>query len=188
MIIPIWVRAAVACGLLAAIIGGLGALHHSIYKSGYDAAVVAAKAENQKAETAARNEFDAATATALTTERSLRKRIDDLSADRLKKENEYENAIATLQSRVRDGSIKLRIAVAKSAVPECASPTDTSTASGASAEALADVMPETAARILRIAGDAAKDVRDYNRVVDIYNNAREICNAPLTGASETRSP
>ena len=88
----------------------------------------------------------------------------------------HEKVIKDYESKLRSGSERLSIAIS-SKIPACSASTDTRTPSQSSKEERADIMPETAATILSIAGDAAKDVRDYNALVDIYNAARTACNA-----------
>ena len=88
----------------------------------------------------------------------------------------HEKVIKDYESKLRSGAERLSIAINRP-IPTCSASADARTSSQSSKEERADIMPETAARILSIAGDAAKDVRDYNALVDIYNAARTACNA-----------
>jgi hypothetical protein len=172
-------RAFAAAIILAVIGAALGTIHHVIYRSGFDDATEIAKLEKKKTDDAARDKYDKQAATALQTERALRKTIADMSADRIEKEANYENVISGLRADARSGALKLRIAVARRPVSECATSTDTTAAGGTGAETLADIMPGTADRIIGIAGGSAKDVRDYNRVIDLYEAARAVCNSQV---------
>lgn len=91
-----------------------------------------------------------------------------------------------LRHRVLAGNVRLSVAVvttgAGSALPEVRAPEGAAAGAGATREAYAQLLPGTAASVLRIAGDYGQLVRDYNAVVDRYESARAVCNAdPVTG-------
>lgn len=83
---------------------------------------------------------------------------------------DQENVIAGLQRRLRSGADVLRIPTA------CPAPEVTATGGGPVSETGSTVMPQTAADILGIAGDIAKNVRERNALIDAYTAAKMLCN------------
>lgn len=124
----------------------------------------------------AAEKLNAAVQANVTKERELAALISVKDTQLYESTQNHEKVIKDYESKLRSGAERLSIAINR-ATSTCASSTDTGTASQSGKEERADVMPETAARILGIAGDAAKDVRDYNALVDIYNAARTACNS-----------
>lgn len=95
-----------------------------------------------------------------------------LERSQLKAQNEtYQTELA---ARFRAGTERLRCP--GTVVRRQAPASNPTAASGPTPEQGTDVVPETAIDILGIAGSNAKDVRDYNAVVQLYNLMAATCN------------
>jgi|GEM_PF-5563708 len=163
--------------LLAGLIAGEKIWEHRIYQRGWDARDEKAQVDEAQIRDDAEKKHAADAASALKRERDLRANFDAQMTERDQREKQYEDRIAALQADARASRLKLSIATPRSSLPGCLQGTDSTIASGTGGEARADLMPEAAAAAIGIAADSARDVRDYNRIVDLYNAARETCNA-----------
>lgn len=139
-------------------------------QAGYYAAVAAG--EKQRAADAA---------AALITERENRElfRIRDERARQ--REETYEQALEDAQRRIRTGADSLRIAV--NTIRATAAPADRPAAGGPPVdEPGAAIVPEVAGDILGLAGDTARLVRKYERVVERLDACVALNNGPAIPA------
>jgi hypothetical protein len=96
--------------------------------------------------------------------------------DRLDHENDKRIAVAGALA----GHVRLSIATAAGAsgtLLEAGTVEGAGSGASAPAEARANLLPETAAAVLGIAGDYGQLVRDYNAVVERFDAVRTSCNA-----------
>jgi hypothetical protein len=105
--------------------------------------------------------------------RNTEKALQLLLADRDRRHHEektkYEKTIDSLRGAVRTGDLRLRVAVKNC---EAAAATDATSASGPGSEARAELMPETAAELISIAGEGDAAVRRANQCADLYEGVR----------------
>lgn len=105
-------------------------------------------------------------------ERSMQAESDRAAAQRYKENADHEKTMQNLYARVRSGDERLRVTVA-----EClATPPHTGFTARPGDEKTAYLMPGLTERVLRAASDSARDVRDYNAIVDAYETMRTQCN------------
>lgn len=95
----------------------------------------------------------------------LQDTVDTLNTAAVLKDQQHAKDLESARSDVRSGRERLSIRGACSA----AASAPASPSSGPGAEARTDLLPETADAIISIAGASAKDVLDYNRLLDQYN-------------------
>lgn len=177
MKIPFWVKVLAAIALAGALVSAKEAWEARIYQKGYDAADQAAKARENAISAAAALELASATESVLEKEREVRRAFDAVMVDRNKKEANYEATIADLRAAARAGAVRLSVGIDAGSIPGCTPGADPAAAGGTRREARADVLPEVADAVFSIAGDIAKGVRDYNRLLDLYAAARSACSA-----------
>ena len=174
---PLWAIRLIGYGLVLAAIGGIVAWwHHDGYKEGQKDQKVVDDGLAKKSNDEAIEKMNEASIKAKAVEDGLNLKLSSLESVRYQEKTNAQNIIADLQSSVRSGAIKLRIATTVSKVSGCAESNDSSASTRSSTTEESDVMPETAATILSIAGDIAQNVRDENSLRDMYNLAREVCN------------
>jgi Na+-transporting methylmalonyl-CoA/oxaloacetate decarboxylase gamma subunit len=181
-VIPGWVRVFAVLALVGALVWGVNAWEGRIYQQGYAAAKAEADAREKQIQSEEKDKLASATADALTKEREIRRAFDAMSASRMKKESDYETTIASLRADARSGALRLSIAIDAGSLPGCAPAADPAAAGAPDRETRADVLPGTADDVLRIASGTARGVRDYNELVDRYNEARRFCNEQPIGA------
>jgi hypothetical protein len=174
---PSLIKGLAVLALVASLIAGYFAWHHHVDQGGYDRADAEWKLKEAQIKADAAQKLADATGAARAKEQALNRSLLTETEKRLMENASHEKTIAGLNTAIRARDLRLSIAIDPRSLPGCATASDPATAGGPSAEARADVMPETAVDILGIAGDIAKGVRDFNAVVDAYNKARETCNA-----------
>lgn len=95
----------------------------------------------------------------------LQDRVDDLNTQKVRDDEQHAKDLESVRAAARAGTVRLSIPGAcRTNASKEASPAPT-----AGAEERADLLPGTADAIIRIAGDSAKVVRDYNQLLDQYN-------------------
>lgn len=95
----------------------------------------------------------------------LQDTVDTLHTDAVLKDEQHAKDLEAARSSVRSGDERLSI---RSACRANAN-TPASTTTGTRAEERADIVPEVADALVSVAGASAKDVRDYNNLLDQYN-------------------
>jgi hypothetical protein len=163
--------------LIAAIIFGYKAWEHHVDQGGYNRADAEWQKKEADIKADAAQKLADATGAARAKEQALNRSLLTETEKRLMENAAHEKTIDNLNTAIRARDLKLSIAIDPRSLPRCAPTGDPAATPGPSTETRADVMPETAVAILGIAGDSAKNVRDYNAVVDAYNAVRETCNA-----------
>ncbi len=133
-------------------------------------AEVAKQVEDQKATDAAE---------AKRREDALRKQYDDAQVARAKENEDAKKKLESHVAAALAGAERLSFGTDRTcgAVRDQAAPADPAAAGGTEDEARAYVLPGVAATIFRIASDSAAAMRDYNRVLDLYDKAMTTCNA-----------
>jgi hypothetical protein len=178
-VIPSWIRVVAILALVGAVVWGVNAWEESVYQRGYGVAMAEAEAREKQIQIEAKDKLANATADALAKEREIRRAFDAMSASRLKKESENETIIARLRADARAGALRLSIAINAGSLPGGATAADSAAAGTPVRETRADVLPGTADDVLRIAAGTARGVRDYNELIDRYNEARRVCNGQV---------
>lgn len=166
-------------GLAVALIVALFTFKHWYDKSHFDAGFNAAKLEYEAREmtitTQAQTELAQKNADALQRERGLIEYYDQVATLRNRDLQNYEKTISDLRAT---HSFGLRADVTRNPLYRTEPGTNTGITAGLSATERAELMPGTVDAILRIAVRSARDVRDYNDLLDLYNKARLECNKP----------
>jgi hypothetical protein len=164
----LYIKIAAAAALLGLFWWGWTSHEAKVYQRGYDAAVFERKAADDQhlAEAVADAEKETIT---------LRDQVATEALKRSEENHEHEKAVADLTGRIITGDIRLR-AQAGICVRSDAKSGDPAAAVGSGQEEGAYVMPRVAVDVLRIAGDSAKDVRDRNALIDLYETMRASCN------------
>lgn len=168
-----WRLGALAAAVVALL--GLGTLvYHHIYSQGWDARDTIAK--QQDAAAAAHYADEVRQAQAQTV--AIQAQADrDAAAYQLERDH-HEKDIAQHVAAALAGVERLRVPVAGCTVREGSAPTSAAAPASAVDGTPADLMPGTAASILRIAGDSAQLVRDYNKLLERFDTCRAVANAP----------
>lgn len=170
--LPVWVKPVAIIALVAAISAsayGLGVSHTEIrYNSILSerdrvAAVQLARAERVE------REKESAAADALYQQ----------AAKRLEVESRAKSETDSLRADLRTARVRLSIPVASCAVPEAGA--DPALAAGSGAEGRAELLPEAAERIIAIAIDSDRAMRERNAVIAAYNAVREQYNGAMVG-------
>ncbi|HVG92392.1 MAG TPA: hypothetical protein VNB54_12945 [Alphaproteobacteria bacterium] len=165
------------CGAIAAVVAVLGLgtfVHHRIYSQGWDARDAIAKQDERDAAAHYADEVrQAKDATA-----TIKEAADRDAAAFQREREQHEKDISQHVAAALAGVERLRVPVAGCTVREGAAPASTAAGTGTSDGTPADLMPGTAASILRFAGDSAQLVRDYNKLLERFDTCRAIANAP----------
>lgn len=167
-IIPWWVKLLAVLALVGAVYVGWQRLEESIYQRGFDAAVAERKQQDDE-------HLAKATKQAQATERALRERMDSDSLARQTEKVAYEKTIDDLRADARRGAVRMRAPAA--CVRADAKGADPAATSGPGPAEEAYLLPEATDVVLDVASGGAKDVRDYNALVALYNQMRATCNA-----------
>lgn len=95
----------------------------------------------------------------------LQDRVDDLNTQKVRDDEQHAKDLESVRAAARAGTVRLSIpGSCRANTSQEASP-----APAAGGEERTDLLPGTADAIIRIAGDSAKVVRDYNQLLDQYN-------------------
>jgi len=152
----------VLAGLL--VVGWLGVMHYGStrYSAGYAAAVAEGKAAR-----------DAAAEINRITEADLRAQLRARDSAAHIKEQEHARDLAAAQRRVRAGTDRLRCPTGP--VPAGATPGDRPATAALGVDGTGpDLVPEVAAEILADGADIARIVRQYDRVVERFEECRAV--------------
>lgn len=95
----------------------------------------------------------------------LQDRVDDLNTKKVRDDEQHAKDLESVRAAARAGAVRLSIPGACRANAGA----QTSVAAPAGAEERTDLLPGTADAVIRIAGDTAQSVRDYNALLDQYN-------------------
>lgn len=177
-LMPWWGKLLIVVAVVSLLAGGYGMWESHVEQVGYERANgewvikegVIAQDVQDKAAQAAKD--------ALFTERELREKFNALTAVRLKEKDDHETDITRHVNAALAHAERLSVATARCAVPGQASGTGAAAGAGTGGETRTDLLPATSAAVLRIAGDSAGLVRDYNAVVEQYRAIADSCNAP----------
>lgn len=169
---PLWILRGL--GILLIVIA-LAFIHHKIYQKGYD------EADNMwKAKVEASNKLALETKIKednlhLKESQELQTKFNIAAADHQKELEIKNEQIENLKRDVRNGNLRLSIAVATNKINSSKSDSNSGTASEFTSET-ANVMPEVAETVLSIAGDIAESVRERNECIRLYNEVKEKIN------------
>ena len=170
-ITQIGVKVLVVVSLVVGTVAAGKAYHAHVYGQGYTAAV-----ELRKGQDAIKKAQDTETARKDEAALAETKRLEQLA--RKKENQDHEDKIAVLESRVRTGAVSLRIATA--AIRAGSPGSNPGPVVGPASEEGTDLLPETSIAFIRIAAGSARDVRDYNTLMVEYERARALCNKGST--------
>lgn len=173
---PLWARGVIILAVLASAVMGVKVYRLQVYREGYQARDLEAKTAEARISADALKKLNEATAAAKTREDALRSRLAASDAQRYEDNLQHEKTISDLLARARTGDVRLRVDVAAGSLPRCTPGAGTGFAAGPGAETRAVLMPSITERVLRLAADSARDVRDYNELVDRYNAVAATCN------------
>lgn len=95
----------------------------------------------------------------------LQDRVDDLNTQKVRDDEQHAKDLESVRAAARAGTVRLSIPGACRAN----SSKEASPAPATGAEERTDLLPGTADAVIRIAGDSAQSVRDYNQLLDQYN-------------------
>jgi hypothetical protein len=182
-IIPWWWKLLGAVALVGALVVAKNAYDNHLIAQGDAAGATRMQGRWDKAEAAIKADAQRMAAVGAARARAetaaLQLKFDQLAErqqkDRLNHENDKRIAVASALA----GNVRLSIATtggASGALPATGTVEGAGPGAGIAREARADLLPETAAAILDIAGDYGQLVRDYNSVVERFNAARMSCN------------
>lgn len=183
-IIPWYYKALAGVILVGLVVGGADAYLDHVQsvadKTGYDRATGEWKAKEAGITIAADEKVAAANKRAAADTEALQNQFNLLADKRQKEKTDHENDKAAAVARALAGVERLRIATTPStadALPAAGHGESAGPAGGSETASTADLLPETAAVILDVAGDYGQLVRDYNAVVDRYELIEHACNA-----------
>jgi hypothetical protein len=188
-IIPWYYKAAAGALLTTVLLGGTYAgfehwkhnLQETADKAGYDRSEAKWKLKEQGIKDAAENEMAQGIAKARAETATIQEKYDTLSVTRLKENQNAAKILAVHDAAAAARVERLSIATTGSCgtVPGASAAGDSGAAAGTEGEARADLLPGTARAIFHIASDSAGLVRDYNKVIDLYETVRTTCNNSL---------
>ena len=172
-----WRRPIIALLVLAAVVAGY------FWWEGRVEARVAARvnaewlAKEEKISREAEARYKIKLEAALAKQKALLEEDGRLAAEAAKWEVQHETATQKHITAALSGVERLRIEVRAPAdqVPGGAEGPAAGPAGPPEPTETADVVPEVAAAILRIAADSARDVRDYNDLLDRYRLVEKAC-------------
>ncbi len=173
MIDGVWARVA----LIGLVVAAFAALQVPVYNAGYNAAEKKALVREIAADKAAQTELDKERDKVRTVEARLDAKFDQAAKLYLEESGKYETQINALRVSARAGNIRLRVPA--SSCDRAPVPENSTAASASSGQEICNILPATAAEFISIAAGSAKDVRDYNSLVDLYNEVREEYNSLL---------
>lgn len=183
MKLPWWAKALILLAAIAAVIRAYKAWEHHVYQQGYKAASTEWQAKEAAIQADAAEKLATATNEARAREQKLLADLNGMSIIRIEENEKHEKAIDQYVAAARAGALRLSVAIDPRSIPRCPAAADPVPAGGPGPETRADLMPDAAAEVLSTAGRSAKDVHDYNAVIDLYNRARKTCNAGVGGAA-----
>lgn len=166
--------------VIIAIIGALFGAHLA-YSSHYVAAGRTMQLADDEAQKAADNKAaEKKIADANTRAKAagdlLAAKTTEYETNRVTENANHEKALKVERARALAGASELRCPANTANRGDTAgSGTDRSVTGRPGAEAGTNLVPGAADSILGIASDSAKLVRDYNQIVDLYNDARTAC-------------
>jgi len=109
-------------------------------------------------------------------EAALKAQVQTLTTNESILKAKHEDAIEKAIARARAGTSGLRCPA--SPAPGNQAPSNPTTAGFGVEEGGTDLVPEASEDVLRAAADSARLVRERNLLIDLYNAARDTCNAP----------
>jgi len=133
-----------------------------VEQRGYDRAVAEGLKQHAKDMAKAQEETE-----------SLRAAMRDQDERRYQENQRHEAQIADLERRARAGAVRL-FCPAASTVSATAASEDRPAAAGRGTEEGQPLVPDAAADVLRIGAGIARDVRDYNDLLQRYEACRAI--------------
>lgn len=171
-LVLIFVKIGLALALLTGAVHWWHSHEDAVYQRGYDAAVAARKAADESRKIA--DAKDSAKKQA-----ALETKFEDHGDTMAKQGNAHEKSLSVELDRARAGASGLRCPASNPGVSvrKDAAPKDSGVAAAPEPTEGANLLPGTAERILRIAGDTASLVHDFNDLQYRYNEARKTCNA-----------
>ncbi len=190
---PLWMIKAGAGALLALLlVGGFSWWKHDLVKAadqqGYDRSQAEWTLREAGIQKAAEDKYASRLKAAQDLANQYRQAMDNSEMARIKENKDAEQKLATHVAAAYANAERLSISTRPApgcTVPGSAQSGNPAAPADAAGEARTDLMPGTAAAFERIASDSARFVRDYNRVLDLYEAARSVCNAPAPSAAST---
>lgn len=183
MILPLWVRLVAIAGVLALLIAGVKFWESRVYKQGYAEADAQWRLKESRIETEAQAKAGQMLVAAQVKERELNKFLADAQGKRISENKDNETKFNAAVTRVTTRIERLSID-ADNPFSNGTTAANPAIAGGPAAAQRVNVVPEFAEAILGIARDSARDMREYNAVVEAYNAARLTCNASVSGAAQ----
>jgi hypothetical protein len=170
-------QALIAIAVIGTAVAGYFAWRSSVYDEGYAAANEYWKGVEARISKEADGKYKEKLEAALADAALLREQAAGREKERLKKEKDHEKALAAAESRVAAGAERLRIATLDRArpLPGSAQEGTAEVAFPAGPEEGADIVPAVAAAFVRIAAATARDVRDYNALLDEHHALESAC-------------
>lgn len=160
----------------AVIVVALALCGYGTYHMGRTGAQHEAEIARQRVNIAQTAALNAARADAKHVEQLMQQTITDrdnaLDIERAK----HATEVSVLRATVRAGDVRLSVPVARCAIPASAAAASPAAVAAPGSEARTDLVPGTADAIFRLAGQSADDVRDYNEVIERFEDMRAVCN------------
>lgn len=172
-----WRKPIIALLVLAALVTGYFWWEGKVDGRGYARATAEWVAKEEKISREAEAKYKIKLEAALAEQKALLEEDGRLAAQAAKWEVQHETATQKHIAAALSGVERLRIEVRAPAdkVPGGAEGPAAGPAGPPEPTETADVMPEVAAAILRIAADSARDVFDYNDLLDRYRMIEKAC-------------
>lgn len=177
-LIPAWVWRWIALiGAVVAIVLAYNWWSGHVEQRGYDRADAAWQKREAKISADAEAKYASRLAKAVQRADALQDEVGRLSDLRVKEESDHAQNVEERVAAVRAGYERLRIRTSAPAcpLPGGAAKAPAANSGGPSDSQDAEVLPEVAAEFVSIAGDTAKDVRDYNALLDYTVKMRAEC-------------
>jgi len=169
-----WIGVAAA---LAALWFGYEWWEHSIYQQGYDRANAEWVKKEEGISAAAEAKYQKQWRDAVKRGDELQTKVNEMTATRAAMENDHAKNLNGAVASAVAGAQRLWIRTQSAACPLPASAAQTPAAdsSGSGPVQGAEILPELAGQLVGIAGASAKDVRDFNSLLNFTRMIRSEC-------------
>lgn len=163
--------------LVVALVGGYKALEHHIYESGRHDQKQEDDLAFAKASQAAQAQLDAANDKIRNLSRQMTRQLDQIAEIDEKEKEDAKAHEDALRAQLRNGDVRLRLAVGRCEAGHDSANPGAGTAGGTESQASAELLPATADRLFELAFDADREVRRTNECVDRYNAVKAAIDA-----------
>lgn len=179
-----WIKLALIGVVLAALVAGATWYHHSVFSDGQaaqklvdDKVIAQMKNDQQVADAKARDALDVANAALREKQKQLDETIYSITTQHHKELTDANNKNAALASDLNAGRLRLSIATTGSACNQTPGTTGAGSVTGNLGQGRTELVPETAAALVRIATDGDRSVRKLNACIDSYNAVKNLINS-----------